>query len=79
MLFENLMNQYIGGLISDENKAILFSLVEESELYRKQYDERIKLYALLHVPAFEVQKDLDYKRLKERLHLVSSVTVGRKW
>lgn len=79
MLFENLMNQYIGGLISDENKAILFSLVEESELYRKQYDERIKLYALLHVLAFEVQKDLDYKRLKERLHLVSSVTVGRKW
>ena len=79
ILFENLMNEYIVGSITDENKGILFSLVEKSELYRKQYDEMVKLYALLHVPAFEAQKDSKYTNLKERLHVSSGMTVGRKW
>lgn len=79
ILFENLMNEYIAGSITDENKGILFSLVEKSELYRKQYDEMVKLYALLHVPAFEAQKDSKYTNLKERLHVSSGMTVGRKW
>ena len=55
ILFENLMNEYVSGSITDENKGVLFSLVEESDLYRKQYEEMVKLYALLHVPAFEAR------------------------
>lgn len=79
ILFENLMNEYISASITDENKVILFSLVEDSELYRKRYDERVKLYALLHVPAFEAQKETQYTHLKERLHISSGMVSGRKW
>lgn len=79
ILFENLMNEYVSGSITDENKGVLFSLVEESDLYRKQYEEMVKLYALLHVPAFEARKDSEYTNLKEKLHVSSGMTIGRKW
>ena len=78
ILFENLMNEYISGSILDENKVILFSLLEESDLYKKQYDDMVKLYALLYIPTFESQKEIRYAYLKKRLHLATGVTVWRR-
>lgn len=78
ILFEDLMSEYISGSITDESKVTLFTLIEESDLYRKQYNERIKLYALLHIPMFESRKESGYAHLKERL----GITVGKtayKW
>ena len=56
ILFEELMSNYISGSITDEEKVSLFALVEESDLYRERYNEMVKLYALLHIPAFESQE-----------------------
>lgn len=78
ILFENLMNEYISGSITDEDKVILFSLVEESCVYRKQYDEMVRLYALLHVPAFESQKEISYTSLKKKLHLTAGAAARRR-
>lgn len=78
-LFENLMSAYLSGSITDEDKVILFALVEESDVYRKQFDKMVKLYAILHVPALEAQKEAKYVHLKERLHLSSGKTTGRRW
>lgn len=71
IVFEKLMNDYISGSITNEGKATLFALIEESETYRKQYDEMLKLYALLHVPMLERQKEREYVHLKERLGLTT--------
>lgn len=79
ILFDSLMNEYISGSITDEGKATLFALVEESDLYRKQYDEIVKLYVLLHVPMLEGRKETEYMRLKERLHLTSASLPKRRW
>lgn len=79
IVFEELINDYISGSITDEGKATLFALVEESETYRKQYDEMLKLYALLHVPMLEKQKETEYVHLKERLHFISKGSSRRKW
>lgn len=79
ILFDSLMNEYISGSITDEGKATLFALLEESDLYRKQYDEMAKLYALLHIPMLEGRKETEYMRLKERLHLTSASLPRRRW
>lgn len=79
ILFEELMSNYISGSITDEEKVSLFALVEESDLYRERYNEMVKLYALLHIPAFESQKETRYAYLKEWLHLTSGVTFRRRW
>lgn len=60
ILFEELMDKYISGSITDEEKTSLFALIEESDLYRKQYHEMVKLYVLLHIPTFESQKKAGY-------------------
>lgn len=78
LLFENLMNEYISGSITDEGKVVLFALVEESDLYKKQFSERVKLYALLHIPFFETQKETKYTHLKERLQTPDSL-LRRRW
>lgn len=78
ILFENLMSEYISGTITDEGKAALFALIGESDSYKEQYDKMVKLYALLHVPAFEAQKGTKYEQLKDRL-FVSQNTSGRRW
>ncbi|WP_195370909.1 MULTISPECIES: FecR family protein [Parabacteroides] len=79
ILFEELMSNYISGSITDEEKVSLFALVEGSDLYRERYNEMVKLYALLHVPAFESQKETRYAHLKERLHITSGATLRRRW
>lgn len=79
ILFENLMNEYISGSITDEDKAALFALVEESDMYRQQYDEMVKLYALLYVPVLEAQKEVKYTHLKEKLLLSSGGVSRRRW
>lgn len=79
ILFDSLMNEYISGSITDVGKATLFALLEESDLYRKQYDEMAKLYALLHIPMLEGRKETEYMRLKERLHLTSASLPRRRW
>ena len=79
ILFEELMSNYISGSITDKEKVSLFALVEESDLYRERYNEMVKLYALLHVPAFESQKETQYTHLKERLHITSGATLRRRW
>lgn len=76
ILFENLMDEYISGSITDEGKDILFAFLEESDVYRKRYNELIKLYALLHVPALETQKENEYKHFKKKLHSFSGSTSG---
>ncbi|WP_293713632.1 FecR family protein [uncultured Parabacteroides sp.] len=79
ILFEELMSNYISGSITDKEKVSLFILVEESDLYRERYNEMVKLHALLHVPAFESQRETRYARLKERLHIMSGTTLRRRW
>lgn len=66
-LFDRLMESYISGTITDEEKSKLFSLIRESDEYRRRYKEMAKLYALLHVPALETEKDTNYQRFSERL------------
>ncbi|MDR3142153.1 MAG: FecR family protein [Tannerellaceae bacterium] len=56
ILFENLMAEFLSGLISDANKVVLFALIEESEIYAQAYREKVKLNALLHVPMLEARK-----------------------
>lgn len=79
ILFEELMDKYISGSITDEEKTSLFALIEESDLYRKQYHEMVKLYVLLHIPTFESQKKAGYILLKEKLHLTTERTLHSKW
>ncbi|MCD8270117.1 MAG: FecR family protein [Parabacteroides sp.] len=79
ILFEELMSNYISGSITDEEKVSLFALLEESDLYKDRYNEMVKLYALLHVPALEAQKDARYVHLKERLHITSGTVLRRRW
>lgn len=79
ILFEELIAEYLSGSITDARKAALFDLIEGSETYRKRYDERVKLYAILHAPFFEAQKEERYQRLKARLNLRSETKVIRKW
>ncbi|MFV0506340.1 MAG: FecR family protein [Bacteroidales bacterium] len=79
ILFEDLMSRYISDSISDEDKTTLFSLVEESELYRKEYNKMVKLYALLQVSDFEAQKDLRYASLKKRLWTSAKNKDKRRW
>lgn len=67
-LFDRLMESYIAGVITDAEKSELFSLIRESEEYRRRYHEMAKVYALLHVPALEAEKDRSYQRFSERLH-----------
>lgn len=69
--FEELMKKFVSGSITDEDKFSLFALIDESDVHRKQYDEIVKLYALLHVPAFESRKKTEYACLKKRLYLSS--------
>lgn len=66
-LFENRLNDYIAGTITDEEKAELFSLVRSSELYRLQYNKAAKLHALLHVPALEAGKNINYQHLSGQI------------
>lgn len=77
ILFESLMNEYISGSITDKDKTTLFALVEESERYKSKYEEMVKLYALLHVPAFEARKESQYLRLKEKLQGSTRRTSGQ--
>lgn len=79
ILFEELMSNYISGSITDEEKVSLFALVEESDLYRERYNEMVKLYALLHVPAFEARKKDRYSLLKEKLCIPSVRLSDRRW
>lgn len=79
ILFEELMDKYISGSITDGEKISLFALIEESDLYRKQYHEMVKLYALLHIPAFESRKETGYVHLKERLYLTTEGISRRRW
>lgn len=66
-LFERRLNDYISGMITDEEKAELFSLVGSSDLYRLQYDKALKLHALLHVPMLEAEKEDGYRRFSQRM------------
>lgn len=69
-LFERRLNDYLSGMITDEEKAELFSLISSSELYRQQYDRAVKLHALLHVPVLEAEKEAGYLRFCHRLRKV---------
>lgn len=79
ILFENLMNEYILGSITEDNQLILLSLVAESDQYKERYSEMTKLYALLHVPVFEARKEEQYRQLKQKLFFVSSPSSRHYW
>lgn len=66
-LFERRLDDYISGMITDEEKAELFSLVGSSELYRMQYNKAVRLHALLHVPVLEAEKEEGYRRFSQRM------------
>lgn len=66
-LFERRLNDYISGMITDEEKVELFSLAGSSELYRLQYNKAVKLHALLHVPVLEARKGEGYRRFSQRI------------
>lgn len=72
-LFEKRLNDYLLGIITDEEKVELFSLVQSSELYRLQYNKALKLHAFLHVPALEAGKEKSYQRFSRRLHPFSGL------
>lgn len=78
ILFENLINEYIAGSITDGDRATLFALIEESDTYKSRYKEMVKLYALLHIPAFEAQKESKYLHLKDKLHATTRKTSGHR-
>lgn len=66
-LFERLMDEYISGMISEEDKIKLFSLIRQSAEYKERYHTYARLNALLHVPALEAGKEQGYRRFRERL------------
>lgn len=74
-LFEKLMDDYISGVISDGDRALLLALISESDIYKNQYKKIIRLHALLHIPMLESQKKSNYERLIQK-HL--SLFTGKK-
>lgn len=72
-LFEERLNDYISGTITEKEKAELFSLVGGSERYRQQYNSAVKLHALLHVPVLEAEKEDGFQRFSRRLPRESGV------
>lgn len=66
-VFENLMSDFLAGTLSDKDKVQLFALIDDSEELEKEYKERIRLYALLQVPALEKQKDKKTKEFAARM------------
>jgi len=56
LLFESLMQEFLSGSISEADKTVLFSLIQDSETYTQTYKERVKLYAIFHVPMLEAEK-----------------------
>lgn len=67
-LFEQLMEAYISGSISDEDRTQLFALIQGSDQYRNQYEEMARLYALLHIPLLESQRNTSYEQFKHKMY-----------
>lgn len=61
------MDEYISGVISEEDTIRLFSLIRQSEEYKERYHTYARLNALLHVPALDAGKEQAYRRFRERL------------
>lgn len=78
-LFEDLLSKCISGTITEEENIVLLSLVAGSDVYRKKYNETLKLYALLHIPVFEAQKEKQYMNVKKKLHLPTPALPKRNW
>lgn len=66
-IFEKRLSSFISGEASDEEKSELYSLIHESESYRRRYAKAAKLYALLHVPQLEEKKEQAYQQFHTRI------------
>ncbi|GHS91127.1 anti-sigma factor [Bacteroidia bacterium] len=67
LLFDRLLTGYISRTISFQDEELLFSMILESEVYRKRYEEVAGLNTLLNLPYFESNKSKDYLLLKDKL------------
>lgn len=67
--FKRLMGEYLSGIISETDKVRLFALIESSEELEKEFKERVRLNALLHIPGLEKQKAEKARMLAVRLNI----------
>jgi len=67
LLFERLMKEFLSGSISEADKEVFFSLIQDSEDYLQAYKENVKLNALLHIPMLEAQKQEKTKQFLRKL------------
>lgn len=74
LLFDRLLTEYISQTISVGDKELLFSMIRESEDYKRQYEEVVRLNTMLHLPQFQSNKDKDYLLLEEKLQFTSGLT-----
>lgn len=65
--FEDLMEGYMAGTISDADRSTLFSLIRSSDTYETRYKSVARLYALSHVPLFEAREKEAYANLSRKL------------
>lgn len=67
-IFEKRLSSFIAGSSTDEEKVELFSLIGESESYKRRYEKAAKLHALLYVPQLEEGKEQAYQQFRKRMH-----------
>lgn len=82
--FEEKLNDYIAGTLSAEEKTAFFSLIQESEEYRRKYEQAARLRALLHIPALEEEKEESYRKFSRRMRAARekravSFAIGWRW
>lgn len=70
-LFDRLLTEYISQTISSGDKETLFSLVCESEVYRKRFEEIARLNTFLRLPHFHSNKEQDALRLEKEMRICS--------
>ena len=67
--FDTLLNRYLTGSISDEEREMLFSMVMCSPRCRESYEKAAKLNTLLRVPVFDSHLEADYRSLVRQRNL----------
>ncbi|MDR0575142.1 MAG: FecR family protein [Tannerella sp.] len=70
-LFDKLLAEYISRKISAEDKEKMFSMILQNLSYKEQFEEAMKLNALLRIPVFESSKEANFLLLKEKANIGS--------
>ncbi|MDR1369404.1 MAG: FecR family protein [Dysgonamonadaceae bacterium] len=67
LLFDKLLTGHMSRINSHQDEELLFSMILESDVYKKHYEEVAGLNTLLHLPYFKSNQNKDYLLLKDKL------------